>query len=456
MRYIFITLLLFIFNACSSKEVELPKKVVIFDVNLTLKPKKEREREKYIPIYDLKNISQNPKSFTKEVKKSNLYAIQKEYEKSYFSVWNIESPTETKEALEWPFLSYKFGKSYGENLQLLEQSFFSKMFYQSNFENFASINRRAITLKILNIRSFPTLRPLLMDPSKAGEGFPFDYLQNSTVEANKPLFVSHYSKDGRWVYVFSSFASGWVQSDEIVFIKKEHTDIWQKSKQVHITVEGIAIYDDKGKFLFNSRVGMMFALISEDRDSYEVLTVSSYKNAMPLFIKSKISKEIATKEILTFNRVNLTNIMNEIQKTNYGWGGIYEQRDCSSTIRDMFAPFGIWLPRNSYQQSKRGKVISLDKLTSNEKIAIIKERGVPFETLLYKKGHILLYVGVHDGEIIVFHNTWGIKTLKDGVEGRIVIGRTIFSTLKLGKNQTDYDENSEILKNLKSMNILTK
>lgn len=101
------------------------------------------------------------------------------------------------------------------------------------------------------------------------------------------------------------------------------------------------------------------------------------------------------------------------------------------------------------------EVISLENLSDEEKVKLIKEKAVPFQTLLYKKGHIVLYVGTYNDEIVVFHDTWGIKTKKDGIEGRIVIGKTIFSTLKLGKNQDYYDKDSELLRNLKSMNILT-
>ena len=147
--------------------------------------------------------------------------------------------------------------------------------------------------------------------------------------------------------------------------------------------------------------------------------------------------------------------MDDVSKTNYGWGGMYGQRDCSSTLRDMFAPFGIWLPRNSFQQSKIGKVIDLSSLTDDEKIGIIKEKAIPFQTLLYKRGHIVLYVGTINDEIIIFHNTWGIKTKEVEKEGRVVIGKTIFSTLKLGQNQKNYDKEAEILRNLRSMNIVT-
>lgn len=280
-------------------------------------------------------------------------------------------------------------------------------------------------------------------------------MQNSSIEANEPLFVSHYSKNKEWVYVFSNFASGWLEARDIVFLDQKYTDIWQKAEQVFMIKDDVPIFDNDGNFLFNSKIGMMFSLIDEDKDSYTILTVSNYRNSTPLFLRSTLSKEIAHKGIFTLGKDNLEKIMNGVFYTNYGWGGMYGQRDCSSMLRDMFAPFGIWLPRNSYQQSKIGEVISLENLSDEEKVKLIKEKAVPFQTLLYKKGHIVLYVGTYNDEIVVFHDTWGIKTKKDGIEGRIVIGKTIFSTLKLGKNQDYYDKDSELLRNLKSMNILT-
>ena len=460
MRYILIVFIIFLFSGCSSKKVELVEKECVqkeVPKIIQIKPlEKICVKEKTnIPIYDLKNIPQNVDIFTTNIDENDIfYDIQKKYNINYFSAWSINKPTKSVEDVKWPFVSYRFGKSYGENLQLHSKSFFDKMLKEANFKDYATINKKAITLKYLNIRAFPTLKPLLLDPTKAGEGFPFDYLQNSSILANKPVFISHYSLDRRWVYIFSSFASGWVQSDEIVVLKKEYIDKWKKSKQIYITKEGVPIYDTDARFLYVSKIGMSFALIDEDSKNYIVLSVSKDAKNNPFFKKSKISKEISSSSILNLNKKNLANIINEVSKSKYGWGGMYEQRDCSSTLRDMFAPFGIWLPRNSYQQSKVGEVISLENLTNDEKVALIKEKAIPFKTLLYKKGHIVLYLGIYNDEIIIFHNTWGIKTMIDGVEGRIVIGKSIFSSLKLGENQAGYDKNSEILKNLKSINIL--
>ena len=41
---------------------------------------------------------------------------------------------------------------------------------------------------------------------------------------------------------------------------------------------------------------------------------------------------------------------------------MYQERDCSSTLRDLFTPFGLWLPRNSGQQAGEGIYISLKDL----------------------------------------------------------------------------------------------
>ena len=463
MKYIFIVLSIVVFTACSSKKTEMikeaPSKVLSIKVddNLTHNVSSDVIEKKSIKIYDLVNIPQEVSVFTKHIKeRAPLYNIQNRYEKNYFLIWNIDRPKEDLNSIKWPFVSYYPKESYGENLQPLNQEFFDTMLKRANFNKYATINKKAVVLKETNIRSFPTTRPLFKDPSVAGEGFPFDYLQNSTIAANKPIFVSHYSKDGEWAYIFSSFAYGWIKTDEFVILNNKHVDQWQKAQQVRIVKEGFPIYSDDGKFLFKSKIGMMFALVSEDKETYTILTVSSYKNNKPLFMKSKISKIIASKDVLALNRDNLTNIIKEVSSTNYGWGGIYGQRDCSSMLRDLFAPFGIWLPRNSYQQSRIGKVISFNGMSDDEKIKLIKERAVPFQTLLYKKGHIVLYVGTYNDEVVVFHNTWGIKTKKDGIDGRVIIGKPIFSTLKLGRNLENYNEEAEMLRNLKTMNILTR
>ena len=402
-------------------------------------------------ISDLQSIPQNVSIYSKGIDKGKI-ATQSSYEKKYFRAWNLQKTSIDIEDAKWAYKIFTPKNSYGENLQLHNQKFFDKILENSNFDNYSSVNINAVTLDLVNLRAFPTIRPVLRDPKRAGEGFPFDYMQNSSIGPNKPIFVSHYSKDKEWAFVESSFAFGWVKVSEIVLVDKKYTDIWQNAKQIFITKEDSPIYANDGTFLFYTRIGMMLPLVKENQDSYTVLTLSKYKNSQAFYNTSNISKSLANNGILNFDADNINNIINQLSMSNYGWGGIYGQRDCSSTLRDFYSVFGIWLPRNSYKQSLEGRVISLDGLSNTQKITLIKDKAVAFETLLYKKGHIVLYSGLYNNQVIIFQNVWGVKTKKDGVEGRFVVGKPLFSTLELGINLKDFDGNSSLLENLKSLN----
>lgn len=444
MKYIYLCLALILASGCAQKTSQM---------QIVAKSEKTEPAEiDFIKGYS--EISQDVSLYTSGINKGYISSLDA-YAKMYFQAWNIEVMDIPKENAMWAYEAFNATNSYGENLQPLDDDFFASIKDNSNFENYATVNKRAVTLIKQNIRAFPTQRPVLRDPEKAGEGFPFDYMQNSSIAANKPVFVSHYSKDKEWVFIKSSFAYGWVKSRNIVFIEKKYTDIWQDAEQIFITKENKPLYTSQQEFLFKTTIGTMLPLIDEDDNAYEILSIGNYKLREPYYVKSSLDKSSGHKDILEFNAQNINLIMNELLHVNYGWGGLYNQRDCSSTLRDFFAPFGIWLPRNSFQQSRVGKVISFEQMSDEEKIATIKQQGVPFETLLYKQGHIVLYVGTFDNKIIIFQNVWGVKTKENGVEGRYIIGKTIFSTLQTGSNLSTFDADASLLKNLKSMNIVT-
>lgn len=410
-----------------------------------------------IPIYDLEHFSQDPETYADKniVNKNMLLDIQKKYKKSYFKPWHYTKVPYTLKEIMWPYDSYTKGSRYGGNLVELEDNWFDKMLYRSNFNEYGKLKKYAITLNFTNLRNFPTSKPLFSDPSLAGEGYPFDYIQNSAVHANEPLYLSHYSKDGAWVYAFSSYATGWIELKDIAFVTSTQRKKYENFKHIFIIKENYPVKTLAGDFLLHSRVGMLLPIIATKKDYYIALAIEKRAKNRAIFTKVKIPKEVASSTVLKLNSENLASCATEMMKSEYGWGGVLKERDCSSTIRDMFVPFGIWLPRNSAQQAAVGKRLSIKDLTNSEKLEFIKNRAIPFETLLYKKGHILLYLGEYDGEVMVLQNVWGIKTFNDGVEGRKIIGRTVISTLKLGDRQDDFDEENSLLNTIESLNIIT-
>lgn len=382
---------------------------------------------------------------------TNIYEIQKHFDENYYRPWNYQAaPICAKEAA-WYISAFRVG--YGGNLRPLSASWFAEMEAQSNFQAFSTLNQYAIATKWMNMRVFPTANPLYKNPQRAGDGYPFDLLQNSSVAFNEPLFISHTSLDGGWVYVFSNSASGWVEANGVAIVSNEQIETLKRKEKLFITDDKIPLRDSDKRFVAYSRIGMVLPLSEETADNYKALYVDSSGKTKELFIP-KESAHIGSSLI---NKDELVKLGSHLLRNTYGWGGMFEERDCSSMIRDFVTPFGIWLPRNSAQQAKKGEVISFKDLNNSQKIVLIKEKGVPFETILYKKGHVLLYVGTYEDSVMVMHNIWGIRTKdKEGLKGRVIVGRAVISTLELGADVENFDSSNMLLSTLVSMNIFTK
>ena len=407
-------------------------------------------------VRDLKELPQDAAAYVSNLQENTaLLPMQLEYTSKYYRIWNTPVDANLTEVM-WPHRVFNASKNfYGINLKRLGSDFYERMLSRANFADFMHVNKRALTLHGTNIRAFPTSKVLLKNPNIPGEGFPFDYLQNSYIAANKPLLVSHFSSDKKWVFVFSGFTSGWVKSEDIVFLPQNDADVWMHARQVFVFQDKEPVVDADG-YLFTLRIGMMLPLVQEDENYYTVLAAARKDLYTPIYKEIKIPKEYASLQPLAFTRGNVLKILSQLQESRYGWGGMFGERDCSATVRDYFAPFGIWLGRNSNVQAKAGRVISLEDMDEDKRRALIKQEGVPFETLLYRKGHILLYLGTYDDKIIVFQNVWGVKTKKGKKSGRVVIGRAVYSTLDLGESLPYYDGDVTLAKKLKSMNIVTE
>ena len=156
---------------------------------------------------------------------------------------------------------------------------------------------------------------------------------------------------------------------------------------------------------------------------------------------------------MKLNYKNLSNIADKLAGKPYGWGGLYGNRDCSAMIKDLFTPFGIWLPRHSSAQAKHiGTFIDLKNVDSSTKESIIKNSAIPYLTLIWYPGHIMLYIGDHKGEPIIFHNIWGIRT-KDKLR-RKVIGESVITTLNPGKSISKANKKQSILNKIQGMTYL--
>ncbi len=145
---------------------------------------------------------------------------------------------------------------------------------------------------------------------------------------------------------------------------------------------------------------------------------------------------------------NATMIARQFYNEPYGWGGLMQTRDCSSFTKDYFAPFGIFLRRNSSKQARDGDYANIRGIPKNKKKQTIISKAKPFQSMLYVPGHIVLYLGQYKGEPVIMHTYWGAR-LKDG--SKKILARTVITTTEPGKELSNIKESSKLANTLKGI-----
>lgn len=382
------------------------------------------------------------------------HIAQEDFTYRYYAPWFRTSLKHKREDASWANTSYGIkGRYYGENLQPLTHEEIDKIIDSTNFEAFGSINAYAIMSANAQMRNLPTLKPFFRKTTLPGEGYPFDYLQTSRIHVGEPILISHYSKDGAWAFVESSFAAGWLSVDHFVLLNVQERTSLIKAQKIAITKDNVSLYNDKQRFITYAKVGAILPIEREDDDFFYAYIyradASLHAQKLTLFVPKDIAKRVP----IAFTQDNITHIGQELIGEKYGWGGYLTNRDCSAMTRDFLSPFGVWIPRNSAAQKNFGDYMSLKDLTPKEKEAMILKHGIAFLSLIYLKGHIMLYAGEFEGKPLVMHNIWGVRTMDEGNEGRNIIGKAVITDLYVGANQANVPESGLLINRIEGITI---
>ena len=385
-------------------------------------------------------------------------ALKKAYLKKHFSVWEDNFRPPNAKDIFWAI----YDKSgFDESKKPINARFFDNLVESMSLNSYPSLHKIAIMIKSTNIRALPTNKPRF---SKI-DGYPFDRWQNSLIFAYTPIIVLHSNKNKEWLLVQSSFASGWVKADEVAFVSQKQAKEMIRADFVLPMNDKIALYHN-GLFLQNARVGMLLPTIKGESNKGEskrqILAFKRDINGNATKIRVDFDKTLFAPFPLDFSNENIAKMIETIGAENYGWGGMYENRDCSSFVRDIFANVGVWLPRNSKAQVDYGKranggeFIALPK-DNDEKIAMILSRAKPFRTIIWLKGHIMLYIGALNGNPIVAHQVWGISKGKNTEILSAVSITTLTPQIDIDKGiivENDNDSAQSLLDKIEAINIL--
>lgn len=378
-----------------------------------------------------------------------FYRHQYQSNSKGLSPWSKESVTSILETLNEKELAVVEGyqssgkdylqRHYGENFKEHDSVWLSAIVANMNLLalnrlSFASAKRAIVTNNTL-ARALPETAPDFFHFSQAGEGFPFDTLQESSVWVGTPLYVVSTTKDGRWALVITPdqyFA--WLKSEDFAYVTQGFINKWQKAAKlglVAITKTEASIKNQHNDFITTSYIGSVFPYHSETSSTLSILTPSKVGNKA-IISKSHIDKNSASKMPVLATRENFARFLEELKGRPYGWGGNFFFNDCSQEVKSLFTPFGLWLPRNSSKQAEAGEKLDLSNYTLNDRLRLLKEKGKPLLTIIYLNGHVMLYLGEqktgrYKGSAMTYQNIWGMAPASR--DKRYVLGQAVFFPL---------------------------
>ncbi|QGY39660.1 glycoside hydrolase [Pseudodesulfovibrio cashew] len=359
-------------------------------------------------------------------------AAAKRFLTAHFAPWERNEPGYPASEAFWGLTTYANKDLYGENTLRRSTAWLDEMRRQCRVDEYPSLNRRAIAVANTAMRVLPTAHPAFFDFSLAGEGYPFDYMQNSLVLAGTPLHATHLSADRAWVLVESRFAFGWVPVRDVAWVDKTVMDAFRSGAYAAVVRDGLSILDREGLYRFTGYVGTLLPVARREGEVNICLIPVRDRQGNAVLEEAILSDQSVRPWPLPATPANFAKVANVMLGRQYGWGGLYENRDCSALTMDLMAAFGIYLPRNSSQQVKKGTYVPLDGMPRKDKKRFIAATATPFLSLIRKPGHIMLYIGQQDGDPVVLHAAWGLKTKRSGLYGRKVIGRAVITTLEPG------------------------
>ncbi|PLX81416.1 MAG: glycoside hydrolase, partial [Desulfuromonas sp.] len=298
----------------------------------------------------------------------------------FFAPWQASAPLETTRKPFWAVDWLRSAAVYGMNLQQVAESFSEELIARADLEGYPSLDRKAISLRRCNLRALPTRQPLFNDPARPGEGFPFDGLQHSALPANTPLHVTHRSADGAWVFVETTQVYGWLPVTELAWVD---TDFMKRFATGHYRVvifDRVPVVDVDGTFRFQVNIGNLLPAVSAENPEVLIAIADAQRQAQLVTAQLPVGQSAAFPLVPTQRQIAA--LAAPMLGQPYDWGGQLGHRDCSATLQDLFASFGIWLPRNSSKQALQGRVIPLLDLAPAQREQRLLADGVPFQTLV--------------------------------------------------------------------------
>jgi len=330
---------------------------------------------------------------------------------------------------------------YGENFRPHTSAWLNQIAKNINLDQFNhttyAANQRAIAVDNLLGRALPTDDVSFYRHTLPGQGYPFDNLQNTAIWVGTPLYILGETRDHAWSLVLSPDVIAWVKTALIAKVDKSFIKTWTQAaekKLIAITQTNTSVVDTQKVFRFSTYVGTLFPGTETEKDINILIPIRN-KSQQAVISYAHLPKNKATSIPLLATPRHFSRIIQSLIGRPYGWGNSYFYNDCSAELKNLFAVFGVWLPRHSSEQVKEGNMTDLSSETMHKRIEFLMAHGKPYSTIVYLNGHVFLYIGnypnpnsaQHESIPLTYQDMWGLSP--HPASRRAVIGQSVIFPL---------------------------
>jgi hypothetical protein len=283
----------------------------------------------------------------------------------------------------------------------------------------------AVLVKRSSIKKYPTNIFLALDEISRD----LDINQLTALSVGTPCAVLAESKDQNWLFIQAKLYKGWVKKSSTAAAKnKEEALSYLKNERFLVVTESrietepnpfdrdisnvVFQMGDKVPLLKNEEIPVSIPESNPQAQSaegcYAVWLPTRKKDGTLKLKKALIARSNDLNEgFLNYSRANIIKQAFKLLGERYGWGGLFNRRDCSRFIMDIYRTVGIELPRDSgsaQQKIAAGKRIEIKGELEARKMGLSQlEAGDP----IYMKGHVVLYLGKSESKHYLIHSASG-------------------------------------------------
>ena len=247
---------------------------------------------------------------------------------------------------------------------------------------------------------------------RSPETMDLDRFQENGLFPGDVVAVLQKSADGQWYFAQSYNYAAWVPRDKVAIGRRDEILAYADARPfLMVTGDRVITTCKSGSSSeLTLEMGTRLPLISSDNQTDHVVRLPMRTEQGDLAFCSGLidCDQDVHVGYLPYTRRNILQQAFKFLGERYGWGHSFNARDCTGLVLEVYKTFGFAFPRNSGQQgqSKIGQNLFFSPdASSQEKLQALERLQVG--DLLYSPGHVMMYLGLFEGEHHVIHDVSG-------------------------------------------------